>query len=180
MILPIVVVTLDGTNPSIDRDLSAVNEIWGREIEIWVELVARLVVNAPGLNTLSQEDCLRVGHVVSDEEDQLFSLGRNLGADVVGYYIARSSFGDGVLGCAAHPANRRGFWVAASTSFDFVFAHEATHVVGLNPHVPDTDNLMFPFANEITNLPPDLQDDQRDRILRDPALLSVESIVLNL
>jgi hypothetical protein len=180
VILPIVIVRLDGTNPSVERDLRAANEIWGREIEVWLELVDQLTVSAPDLNTLSQEDCLRSGHVVSDEEDRLFSFGRGLGADVVGYYIDSSSFGDNVLGCAAHPSDRRGFWVVADTSVDFVLAHEATHVVGLNPHVVDTDNLMFRAASSITNLPPDLNDEQRRRIVDDPALLSIESIALNL
>jgi hypothetical protein len=44
----------------------------------------------------------------------------------------------------------------------------------------DTDNLMFPFADLVTNLPPDLNQDQCARILNDPALLSIPSIVLNL
>jgi hypothetical protein len=181
VIIPVVVVTLSGTNPQVERDLDAANEIYGRELGVFFEIAARIEVNAPDLNTLSQEDCNGVGHVVSDEEDQLFSLGRNLGADLVAYYIAGSSFGSSVLGCAAHPVDRRGFWVLASSTLDFIFAHEAGHVIGNNNHVTDdTTNLMFPFANAITDLPPDLNLDQVRRILDDPALLSVESIVLNL
>jgi hypothetical protein len=180
VILPVVVVSLEGTSPRIERDIQAANEIWGREIEVWIELAARLVIDAPDLRILSQEDCTGAGHVVSDEEDQLFSFGRGLGADVVSYYIEGSSFGDNVLGCAAHPPDRRGFWLVHDSSFDFVWAHEVTHVVGLNPHVQDTDNLMFRSASGITNPPPDLDDDQRRRILDDPALFSVESIALNL
>lgn len=181
MILPVVIVTLDGTDPALERDVTMANDIWGNDCEVWIELVDTLVVERPDLLVLSQDDCRRVGHVVSEEEDELFSLGRGLGADVVGYYIDVSSFGDDVFGCAAHPPDRRGFWVAADTTFDFVWAHEVTHVVGKNPHVTDdTDNLMFPFVNEVTNLPADLNQEQCRRIIEDPAILSIESIVLNL
>ena len=180
MMLPVVIVTLQGTSPDIDRDVDAANTIWGNECEVWIDVVSRIVADRPDLLILSQEDCSGAGHVVSDEEDELYSIGRGLGADVVGYYIERSSFGDNVLGCAAHPPDRRGFWVVHDTSFDFVWAHEATHVVGNNGHIIDTDNLMHPFANEVTNLPPNLREEQCQRIIDDPALLSIESIVLNL
>jgi len=85
-------------------------------------------------------------------------------------------------GCAAHPPGRRGFWVADDADdFDWVWVHEAGHVIGDNAHVfNDTDNVMFPFANQMTNLPPDFNGDQCRRILADPALLCVPSVVLNL
>lgn len=179
MILPVVIVTIDGSDPDIERDIRVANEIWSRECEVWVDVLATIVADRPDLLILSQEDCSGVNHVVSDEEDELYSLGRGLGADVVGYYISGTVAG--VLGCAAHPPGRRGFWAAGSSEFDFVWIHEATHVVGNNPHVTnDTDNLMFPFVDVVTNLPPDLNQDQCARILNDPALLSIPSIVLNL
>lgn len=58
--------------------------------------------------------------------------------------------------------------------------HEATHVVGANPHVGNTDNLMFGNTGQITNPPPELTAEQCARILDDPALLCIPSIVLNL
>jgi hypothetical protein len=180
VILPVVIVVLDGTTPDVDRDVATANVIWGNECEVFVDVLATVVVDRPDLLVFSQEDCRATGHVISDEEDELFSIGRGLGAEVVAYYIQTSSFGDNVLGCAAHPPDRRGFWVVHDTTFNFVWAHEATHVVGRNPHVIDTDNLMHPFASEVTNLPPDLNQEQRRRITDDPALLSIESIVLNL
>ena len=180
MILPVIIVTLDGTNPNVDRDVAATNVIWGNECEVWVDVLDRVIVNRPDLLFLSQEDCKAVNHVVSDEENELYSIGRGLGADVVGYYIERSSFGDGVLGCAAHPPDRRGFWVVHDTNLDFIWAHEATHVVGDNGHIADTNNLMHPYAGQVVNLPPDLRQAQCERIIDDPALLSIESIVLNL
>ncbi len=180
MILPIVIVALDETNPDIDRDIDAANVVWGNECEVFINVLELLTVNAPHLLTLTQEDCSGVGHVVSDEEDELYSLGRGRGADVVGYYIRRSATSAGILGCAAHPAGRRGFWVKDSTPDAFTLAHEAVHVVGDNPHVfGNTDNLMTPFSPG-TNPPPDLNLDQCERIVQDPALLSIESIVLNL
>jgi hypothetical protein len=180
MILPVVVVTLVGTSPDVARDVQTANAVWGAECEVWIDVVGRVTASRPDLLVLSQEDCLATDHVVSDDEDQLYSIGRGLGADVVAYYIDRSSFGDNVLGCAAHPPERRGFWTVDTTSFDFVWAHEVTHVVGRNPHVVDTNNLMYPFADEVTNLPPDLNGDQCQRIIDDRAMLSIESIVLNL
>ena len=166
MILPVVLVTLAGTNPDVARDLQTANAVWGAECEVWVDVVGQVTANRPDLLFLSQEDCKVTNHVVSEEEDQLYAIGRGLGADVVAYYIQRSSSGDSVLGCAAHPPERRGFWMVDATSFDFVWAHEVTHVVGRNPHVDDANNLMHRFADEITNLPPDLNDDQCQRIIR--------------
>ena len=180
MVLPVVIVVLDGTSPDIDRDIETANVIWGNECEVWVDVLETLIVNRPDLLVFSQDDCKATNHSVSNEEDELFSFGRGLGADVVAYYIQSSSFGDNVLGCAAHPADRRGFWVVHDTTFNFVWAHEATHVVGRNFHVIDADNLMHPYASEVTNPPPDLNDQQCRAIVDDPALLSIESIVLNL
>ena len=180
MILPIVIVILDGSNPDVSADVAMVNTIWNAHCGVFVEVVATLNVNAPDLFVLTQEDCNSAGHVVSDEEDELYAIGRSVGTDLVAYYIGGSSFGNSVLGCAAHPPDRRGFWVKPS-AFDFVWAHEAVHVVGDNPHVfDDTDNLMTPYVNDVTNLPADLNETQSRRILEDPALLSIESIVLNL
>jgi hypothetical protein len=179
VILPVVIVVIEGSDPDIDRDIQVANEIWSTECEVFVDVLATLLVDRPNLLVLSQEDCSGVNHVVSDEEDELYSLGRGFGADVVGYYISGTVAG--VLGCAAHPPDRRGFWAAGGSDFDFVWIHEAIHVVGNNPHVTDdTDNLIFPFADLVTNLPPDLNQDQCARILNDPALLSIPSIVLNL
>lgn len=179
MILPIVLVTIQGSQPKIQRDVDAGDALWSTECGVFVDVVATLVVDRPELLFLTQEDCSGVGHVVSDEEDELFDLGRGLGADVVGYYIEESVFG--ALGCAAHPGDRRGFWVAdEAEDFDWVWIHELTHVVGDNSHVTNTDNLMYPFADVMTNLPPDLNEDQCQRILNDPALLCVSSVVLNL
>jgi len=179
MILPLVIVTVDGATPSILRDINVTNEIYNRETGIFIIIESSIVVNRPDLLVLTQTDCRGSGHVVSDEEDDLFNLGRNLGADIVGYYIQTDI--SGYLGCAAHPPNRRGFWIADSAvDFEFTLAHELTHVIGDNFHVSDTDNLMYPYANDITNLPADLNESQQVRILKDPALLNIPSIVLNL
>ena len=180
MILPVVIVTIDGSGPSVARDIDGANEVLGLECGVWVDVVASETIDRPDLLTLSQDDCTGVGHSVSAEEDALFSFGRGRGADVVGYYIGRSAASTSILGCAAHPTDRRGFWVKASTTDPYVLAHEAVHVVGRNFHVfGNTDNLMTPFSPG-TNPPPDLDQSQCERILDDPALLSLDSIVLNL
>lgn len=177
MILPIVIVTIQGAQPNIPRDVDNANTVESGECEVWVDVVSNMVVDRPDLLILSQTDCLASGHVVGGEEDELFDLGRGLGTDVVAYYVG----GDvaGFRGCAAHPPGRRGFWVG-DIATQWTFVHELTHVVGDNSHVTDTDNLMFGSTSGITNPPPDLTEDQCTRIRTDPALLCISSIVLNL
>jgi hypothetical protein len=178
VILPVVIITIEGAQPDIDRDIESANLVWGTELEVWIDVLASRRVDRPELLVLTQTDCAATGHVVSDEEDELFDLGRSLGAEVIGYYVASDT--GGFRGCAAHPPGRRGFWSGDSAT-QWTFIHEATHVVGDNPHISDSDNLMFVNGTaSITNLPPNMNEIQRARILIDPALLSIESIVLNL
>lgn len=177
MIIPIVIVVIEGADEDVDGDVQRADQVWSSESGVFVDVVARLTVDRPALQILSQTDCSGAGHVVSAEEDELFDLGRGLGTDLVGYYIV----GDvaGFAGCAAHPPVRRGFWVGDAAS-PWTFGHELGHVVGDNSHVSDSDNLMSTPTANITNPPPDLTADQTARILDDPALLCVSSIVLNL
>lgn len=166
----VALVTIQGATPTLQRDLDNANLVYQNECDAWIYCVDSTTVNRPDLLILNQDDCSGSGHSVSAEEDELFDLGRDLGADIVGYYINSSN--GGFAGCAAHPAGRRGFWVGASAS-PWTFAHELTHVVGDNPHVSDTDNLMFGGGTgNITNLPPDLTDTQCDRIHNDVAMES--------
>jgi hypothetical protein len=160
-------VIIQGATANVQRDVDNANALyWDRPLG-WIDLVGIITVDRPHLLLLNQADCSGAGHVVSDEEDELFDLGRDLGADIVCYYI-QSDVG-GFRGCAAHPPGRRGFWVADSAT-EWTFAHELTHVVGDNPHVDDSDNLMFGDGTaSITNLPPDLNDAQIRRICEDPA-----------
>jgi len=164
---------------TLQTDLDNANTVYQNECNAWVYPTGSRVVNTNLLGAngrLNQNDCAASGHNVSGEEDTLFDLGRDMGADVVCYYIA----GDvaGFAGCAAHPPGRRGFWVG-NTASPWTFAHELTHVVGDNPHpgndsqIPNNDNnnLMWTPTggpNGIQNLPPDLRQVQCDRILDDP------------
>ena len=165
----VALVTIEGANPTLQRDLDTANEIYQRDCDAWVYPVDSVTVDNPGLLILSQDDCRSSGHSVSSEEDELFDIGRNLGADVVGYYINSSS--GGFAGCAAHPPGRRGFWSGASAS-PRTWAHELTHVVGDNSHVSSSDNLMSTPTANITNLPADLSNSQCDDILADPDMES--------
>ena len=174
----------------LQSDLDAANEVWQRDCGAWIYCVGSVVVvtNLLGTNgVLNQNACpLGVQANPSTEENQLFNLGRNLGADVVGYYI-NGSTNPTLIGCAAHPAGQRGFWVGfqatKTTETVNVLAHELTHVIGDNPHpandpdVPDTeqDNLMWPTLTggptvAITNLPPDLRAVQCQRVLGDNSI----------
>jgi hypothetical protein len=156
-----------GQNANLQRDLDNANIVWRNELAGWVYPTGSRVVTTNLLGTnglLNQNDC-STAHSVSNEEDNLFDLGRNMGADVVCYYIA----GDvaGFAGCAAHPAGRRGFWVGGGAS-PWTFTHELGHVVGDLRHSTNSNNLMFTPTANITNLPPNLSNSQSDDVLDDP------------
>jgi hypothetical protein len=166
----VALVTISGATPTLQRDLDTANEIYQRECDAWVYPTDGITVTRNSLLILDQDDCSGSGHSVSDEEDELFDIGRDLGADIVGYYINSSN--GGFAGCAAHPPGRRGFWVGNSAS-PRTWAHELTHVVGDNSHVPsNSNNLMFTPTASITNLPADLSNSQCDDILDDPDMES--------
>ena len=159
-------VTIQGASPNLQRDLDNTNIVYQNECNCWVYCVGSTTVNRPHLLTLDQDDCMGSGHSVSDEEDELFDLGRDMAAPIVGYYIDGDTAG--YAGCAAHPSGRRGFWVGSAAS-PWTFPHELGHVVGDNPHVWDTDNLMYGGGTvNITNPPPDLTNTQCNRINDDP------------
>jgi hypothetical protein len=167
-------VTITGSStsnptPTPQLDLDHANEIYQRECGAWVYCTGNISVNRPDLTILDQDDCLLSvkAHSVSDEEDQLFDLGRDLGAPFVCYYIVSSDLAN-VGGCSAHPPGRRGFWLGNNPgSPDVAFAHELTHNVGHNPHVKKPpDNLMTtkkkkPVTSTLTK-------EQCQRILADP------------
>jgi hypothetical protein len=169
-----------GQYENLQFNLDNANEIWQRSCGAWIYCVGS-AVDATGilgnLVVLNQNACpLGVQANPTAEENALFALGRDLGADVVGYFIAGST--DPTLsGCAAFPQGRRGFWVGFNMTGD-TFAHELTHVIGGNPHpefdpdVPDNDqdNLMWPNLGQITNLPPDLRPVQCSRVRGDESV----------
>lgn len=169
-----------GQYQNLQRDLDVANEVWQRDCGAWIYCVGSVVevtaiLGANGI--LNQNSCpLGEQGNPTDEEDDLFDLGRNLGADVVGYYITGST-NPNLGGCSAYPEGRRGFWTGFNQSLN-MFAHELTHVVGLNPHpgqdsqVPDNDqdNLMWPTPGAITNQPPDLRAVQCGRVRGDDSV----------
>lgn len=171
-----------GQYANLQRDLDLVNDVWLDDVGAWVYCtgVDTVFTNILGSNgVLDQSSCpLGVQSSPTQEELDLFNLGRNLGADVVGYYITGST-NPGLIGCSAYPNSRRGFWVAIGSDQN-TFGHELTHVIGLNPHpgsdplVPDNDqdSLMWPSPGAITNPPPDLRQANRDRILADSGIES--------
>jgi hypothetical protein len=175
----VALVTIQGATPNLQQDLDSANDLYQQECDAWIYCVDSITVNQPALLFITQTDCDGDGHVVSAEEAALFNLGRNLGANIVGYYINASS--GGFLGCAAHPPGRRGFWVGSlvgTANAEWVLAHELTHVVGNNRHVPNNDvpmgnreNLMWP-NNGWTFVPPDLVGNQCQRITNDPDMES--------
>ena len=169
-----------GQYENLQRDLDVANEVWQRDCGAWIYCVGSVVEVTALLGSngvLNQNACpLGVQANPTPEEQQLFALGRNLGADVVGYYITGST-NPTLGGCSAFPQGRRGFWAGFNQSAN-MFAHELTHVIGLNPHpandpaVPpnDQDNLMWPTPGAITNLPADLRTVQCGRVRGDQSV----------
>lgn len=169
-----------GPDTNIQRDIDVANEVWRRTCGTWIYCVGSTVerTNLLGANAILDQNACPLGEQgnPTQEERALFALGRNLGADVVGYYIGGST-NPNLGGCSAYPAGRRGFWVAFGSSRNML-GHELTHVIGLNPHVGpdpdvadnDQDNLMWPTPGAITNPPPDLRAPQRDRVRDDDGL----------
>jgi hypothetical protein len=163
-----------GQDGNLQRDLDNTNRVYQNECGGWVYPVGSRVVNTNLLGTnvlLDQNDCSGNGHSVSGEEDDLFDLGRDMGADIVCYFINGST--GGAFGCAAHPDGRRGFWAANSSPArtPWTFPHELGQIVGDNGHVSNTDNLMYGGGtNGITNPPPDLTGSQCNRIEGDEDL----------
>jgi hypothetical protein len=152
------------------RDLDNANTIYQRECDAWVYCQDTRTFDRPDLTVFDQNDCGGVGgHIVSDDEDELFDLGRDLGANIVCYYVfSATAFG----GCAAHPPGRRGFWVGSPPNNTpasplVAFAHELTHVVGDNGHVSTpANNLMTQLPGKLVSST--LTSDQQTRILADP------------
>lgn len=168
----VAIVTIANATPNLQADLDNANNVWVGECDAWVYPTDSITVNAPNLLTLNQTDCFAgAAHSVSAEEDQLFDLGRDLGANIVGYYINGTAAGSG--GCAAHPPDRRGFWVGSGAS-PWTWVHELTHVVGDNLHVDDAAGVPCDFTNLMTGCGtggivgnPNLTNDQCDRIVGD-------------
>ena len=167
-----------GQYGNLQRDLDAANEVWQSDCDAWIYCVGSIVARTDILGTdgiLDQPSCpLGVQSNPTDEEDDLFDLGRALGADIVGYYI-NGSTNAGLAGCSAYPAGRRGFWVRFG-SLRWVLAHELTHVIGLNPHVStgnpsNSDNLMWPNTGW-SSLPPDLNSSQCNLVTGDGSIES--------
>lgn len=138
--------------PQPQRDLDNANTIYLREVGAWVYCVGSITVTNLQLTFLDQTDCAGSNHVVSADEDALFDLGRNLGADIVCYYIWSCTVAAG--GCAAYPPGRRGFWLGSGPNNSpgspiVAFTHELTHIVGDNEHVTSpASNLMTKKANK--------------------------------
>ncbi len=185
----VALVTIQGAvNTNLQRDLDIASTVYQSECNAWVYCTGSIIVNNLELLILNQDDCSSNNHSVSSAEDDLFDLGRNLGANIVCYYLLGFNSGMGnninVAGCAAHPEDRRGFWVNQSARgySSWTFAHELTHVVGDNQHICDTDNLMLgqlpdnscsvSGTRNITNPPADLDNEQCNRILDDPDIES--------
>jgi hypothetical protein len=167
----VALVTIQGAGPQIQRDLDNGNAVYQNECDVWIYPTDSITVVNNGLLIFDQDDCRGSGHSVSDDEDELFDLGRNLGADIVCYYVNNPN----PFGCAAHPPGRRGFWVGPGAS-PWTWVHELTHVVGDNPHIDfgapcNLGNLMTECGTNNINVPlPDLNATQCSNINGDNAI----------
>jgi hypothetical protein len=163
----------DRSFPNIQLDLDTANEIYVQECGAWVYCSGFTVIRTDRFGPdvrINMEDCLSgLSHDVSEDEDDLFDLGRNLGAPIVGYFIGELNL---AAGCGAHPPDRRGFLLEEYSPFNYnegslfrgrVFTHELSHVVGDLGHVSAPGNLMREWG-----LGSDLTEGQCRDIRRDP------------
>lgn len=168
-----------GEYPQLQRDLDSANDTFLERCGVWIYCTASEVVTTDVLGNnvmLDQDDCnagwlldfIGIGdHDVSHEEDHLFGLGRDLGADVVCYFLPQGSTDPTLGGCAAHPDGRRGFWVRFDES-RWIFSHELGHVVGDLGHDDSTTNLMYDTPYKISVTPPVIKLYQCADITQDP------------
>jgi hypothetical protein len=168
--LGVVTVRQRGSNAGqydhLQRDLDSANTVFQQECGLWVYPVESRVERTNLLGQgriINQNDCWLGSHTVSREEDELFDLGRDMDADVICYCIGGDT--GGLVGCAAHPDGRPGFWIEENPG-RWTLAHELGHVVGGNQHTTDNSNLMFPGLT-IQNPPPDLTGGQCNRVTGD-------------
>ncbi|MGY9056067.1 MAG: hypothetical protein ACKVGZ_10775 [Alphaproteobacteria bacterium] len=87
----VALVTISGASPNLQRDVDNGNTVYLGRCNVWLYPTDSITVTANNLLILDQDDCAGSGHSVSAEEDTLFDLGRNLGADIVCYYIETSA-----------------------------------------------------------------------------------------
>lgn len=151
------------------RDVDAADDTFSQRCGVWIYCSGSQVITTGVLGsnaTLDQRDCNAGGpfdfigindHEVSGEERRLFDLGRDLGANVVCYFLPGGSTNPGLGGCAAHPDGRRGFWVGFQTS-RWMLAHELGHVVGNLGHRGSRSNLMWPTPGQINSTPPQIDE----------------------
>jgi hypothetical protein len=97
----VALVTISGAAPNPQQDLDTANTIWQQECDAWVYCVGSITVDRPNLLVLGQADCSGLSHSISPEEEELFDLGRDLGANIVGYYIRDCNIP--IEGCSQHP-----------------------------------------------------------------------------
>ena len=149
------------------RDLDRADDTFEQRCGVWIYCAEARVATTGILGSngmLDQRDCNAGGpldflgindHEVSSEERQLFAFGRDVGGNIVCYFLPGGSTNPGLAGCAAHPDGRRGFWVRFGSNH-WVFAHELGHIVGNLRHTDTKSNLMWDTPREITSTPPQL------------------------
>jgi hypothetical protein len=106
------------------------------------------------------------GELSQDEKD-LFALGRNAGADIIGFYVGDAKVG----GRGSHSA--RAFWIKRTQDFRaFALAHELGHAAGDLKDVTGgpTSNLMCAGANCVWEHGPTFTDEQRKKFSTDPII----------
>lgn len=154
-----------GQYAHLQRDLDNANTVFQNECGTWVYPVGSRVVTTDLLGKermLDQNDC-RWTHYPSREEEQLFDLGRDMGANLVCYCIGGSVLGG--EGCASHPRGQPGFWIDPDPG-EWTFAHELGHLLGDNTHVRNKSNLMY-AGKSVQNPPPNLNSNQCNQVRKD-------------
>jgi hypothetical protein len=131
---------------------------------ILVDEVARQDLTAPELETVDVGRC--VMSRTTDEQDLLFRKRAGLQPTDVAVYFVRGTV-PAFNGCAAH-ADGVPACVVTSGASSWTLGHEVGHVLRLR-HVDDHDRLMTGRGTDrITNEPPDLIDQEEQRMIASP------------
>lgn len=178
----VALVTIEGANPQrLQESLDFANNVYLNNCGLWIYCCNSITIKNDILLNLNMNDCNTVNHVPTNDEIELYSLGRDLGSEIICYFIRSWNLAVnelvGVAGCAAHPQGLRGFTIANDPdNLSFVpvdaFAHELTHVVGQNDHACISDNLMYVFEDCTLqgSKGNQLVESQCERILNDSAI----------
>jgi hypothetical protein len=141
-------------NQTIATQVASMRQVYGQSFNIIQLTTEALTVADVDINA----GTCTMGNT-SNEQNTVFQNRNNVGATDLVIYLVRTlatTAGNGLDGCASHPAGRPGAIIRRAPGSAWVLGHEIGHVLDLR-HVTDNTRLMFDqFLGNIVNPPPDI------------------------